>query len=471
MRLLFLCLSLLFPFLPGGAEPRPGGSSPARDGDFTFKAEVIECLEGGPVVLRVTLTYNGQTPVVVRNSLKLWREFAVGLSTPSGWRRFEGNRIIQGPGLVGPQIFDPGEAYSVTVYAHEWFARIPSGRASLKVSCPVQIEGKGEEEVSTDLDVEVLPATPERLTAVRQRMEAALDRRRRTRFEGDPARWIFGTRQRAFVPVALRIIGENAYPLNQMLDFSYCLSDAPEEVHARMVALSCQPGWKGRMHLFDYWHTRCYDDPDAADEAQMRFAKVSFDELYSLTHRPTLPPQEFAKLLETQNPWTRILTYVTFPARSPREWKRTLLEDCRQLARPLPAKQLAPLLRELDDDAFEVRERASAALEDFGERVEAPLRQALQNPLSLEVKRRIHIALEQIAATPRPPARDVIEYLTYRSKSPEADAVLAALAEGDAAFSLTQAAKAAILQRQKNRTSGIWGPETADAAPQPQVKP
>ncbi len=360
--------------------------------------------------------------------------------------------------MRGFQEFKSGEAFSGIYYAHEWFTRIPRGRVTLKLTCPVYVIGKEAEDVCTEVAVDVLPATPERVEAVRRRIEDRWDGRKRTAHEGDPIRWILGCRHGAFVPLALRIIERHwpgaflPYPL---LDFSYYHSDAPEEVHARIVALACRPGWKLREDLFSYWFARDYDDPNARDEVRERLARRSYDYQYWPIHRTPLPAREFGKRLKAKDPWTRILTCVTFPRGCPRDWKRSLLEDCRRLTRPLPAGELAAFLRDLDDDTFAVRERASAALAELGEPVVSPLRQALQTPLSPEVKRRIRAALEMIAASPVPPDRDqIFEFLSSVRNSPEAEAILAALAEGDAAFFLTQAAKAAILQRQKNRSPG-----------------
>ncbi|HEY7423857.1 MAG TPA: hypothetical protein VH682_06385, partial [Gemmataceae bacterium] len=435
---------------PAGAE--------RRDGDFSLQAEVIEALEGGPVVLRLTLSYDGKNPVVLLDPPPRKWDFPIALlchpkgydvSTPKGWRRHDGDfRIWPARGIyVRKQaLIPPGWKYSERLYVHGWFRHIPSGRTSLKVSTVMEVEGKPEKEVSTVVDINVQAATPERVTALRRRLERSPDLPPLDFGEELPENWIYGTRHSALVPFALRRI--EVFLTDQMLDFCYYLSDAPEEVHAHMVALACKSGWTGRVALFAYWRDRGFDEPKVADE-RPGFPDW-FDYQYWPTHRTPLPPQEFSKLLKAKNPWTRILTYLTFPARCPRDWTRALLEDCRQLTRPLPADQFAQLLHDLDADSFAVREKASERLEQLGERVETHLKQASQTPLSPEAKRRVRSALEKIAATPRSPDCDqVIRYLIETTRTPETDAILTALAEGDPDIRLTQYVKTALQERQK----------------------
>jgi hypothetical protein len=344
----------------------------------------------------------------------------------------------------------PGEEHSAIVYAHEEFSRIPRGRTSLKLTWASEVEGKGKQQVSLKLPVEVLPATPERLAALRRRLEADLSTYQDGKWDypdGNRAnlhRWVYGTWHPALVPVALRLIEKNQGRLDRMLDFTYRLSDTPEAIHARMVALACKPGWSGRVEVFSYWWRRGYGDPPPLEDPEPP-SRLLYDELYLPIQPTPLPPKEFAKLLKTRDLWTRILTYVTFPARCPTEWKRALLEECRRLSRPLPARQFAALLRDLDDDDFAVREKASARLEELGERVEGQLRQALKKPLSLEAKSRSQRVLKHIEATPLPPeCVPTLHYLANSLVTPQARSVVASLARGDPALRLTREARKAL---------------------------
>ena len=79
--------------------------------------------------------------------------------------------------------------------------------------------------------------------------------------------------------------------------------------------------------------------------------------------------------------------------------------------RPVPRldarqqQQVARWLRDLDDDQFEVRDKAAAELARLGEAVLPQLRQALAGTPSLEVKRRLEGLLEDQAETTFGPAQ------------------------------------------------------------------
>ena len=62
----------------------------------------------------------------------------------------------------------------------------------------------------------------------------------------------------------------------------------------------------------------------------------------------------------------------------------------RERVRPVSAYAIARWLRELDDDQFTVREKASEELSQLGKFAEGPLRAALDKSPSLEAQRRIH---------------------------------------------------------------------------------
>lgn len=456
MRFIPLFLGGLMLAIPACAERT--GAEPRRE-DFTLKPEVIEALEGGPVVFRLTLTYQREKPVeMFFFTYPEWHRCT--FSTPKGWERFDepcdrSNGTING--ILGVErTIKQGDQVSRTVYIHEEFKRIPSGRASVKLSWQViHVLGEPGREITAPFEFDVPPATPERLAQVRKRMEAVLDRPGRT--EDDPrgvARWILGTRHAAFVPVALRLIATRDLPYvdRDLLDFAYCISEDPDEIHVRLVTLACDPAWDKRLGLFEYWRSRCEDDPTAPNEIRAdmealardpkKASRVEMYYPYWPSRRISLPAGEFAKLLNAKHIWTRILTYVTFPSRCPPAWARALVEDCRQLTQPISRSQLAPLLRDLDDDSFRVRESASAKIEQLGEPVEFQLQEALQGNLSPEVKRRVRQILERIATAKQAPEwKPILEHLDTRAANKAASlAVLRALAQGRPDAELTKAA-------------------------------
>ncbi len=70
---------------------------------------------------------------------------------------------------------------------------------------------------------------------------------------------------------------------------------------------------------------------------------------------------------------------------------------------------MAARIRELDDDDFDTRVAAMRALRKVAEVVESELRQALANPRSLEMRRRVEQLLAALKTTP--PTGDLLRQL------------------------------------------------------------
>jgi WD40 repeat protein len=123
-----------------------------------------------------------------------------------------------------------------------------------------------------------------------------------------------------------------------------------------------------------------------------------------------------------------------------------LRREGRPVAR-LDQQQLARWIEELDADNFAVREKATADLTKLGVLAEGPLRRALHNQPSLEVRRRLETLLEKLKDRPIPSttvrgwrAVEVLEHLA----TPEARRLLAEWAEGEPEARLTREAKASL---------------------------
>jgi hypothetical protein len=118
--------------------------------------------------------------------------------------------------------------------------------------------------------------------------------------------------------------------------------------------------------------------------------------------------------------------------------------------RPVPVvegERLRRLVAELDDDDFQVRERASRALEEAGDQAEAELRKALEGNPTAEVRQRVGNLLERLSPQAEVPERlrqaRALEVLEGTA-TPEARALLEALAKGAPSARLTREAKAAL---------------------------
>src|SRR5262249_30999713 len=118
-----------------------------------------------------------------------------------------------------------------------------------------------------------------------------------------------------------------------------------------------------------------------------------------------------------------------------------------QPAPPLTVSKadIATLIQQLDADTFSQRERAAKGLRQLGPIATAQLQQALQKPVSLEMKRRVEQLIEE-AGRPDPkfPVQSRVIELLERIGSPAARAVLQALAAGAPEHRQTMEARAAL---------------------------
>jgi WD40 repeat protein len=114
----------------------------------------------------------------------------------------------------------------------------------------------------------------------------------------------------------------------------------------------------------------------------------------------------------------------------------------------LDVKRLARLFADLDDDSFEVREKATAELKRAAESVEEAVRKEMVRTTSEEVRQRLGQVLEAIDNTVALPGRRALPsralVVLEQAGTPEARRALERLAEGAPGAWLTQEAKAAL---------------------------
>jgi hypothetical protein len=109
------------------------------------------------------------------------------------------------------------------------------------------------------------------------------------------------------------------------------------------------------------------------------------------------------------------------------------------------AERFARLVRDLDDDNFKVRLKATQELEKMGDAIAAELRKVLGGKVSAEVRWRVEYLLEQLEKPTPGRLRQLraVEALE-RAGTPEARAVLEVVSKGPASVRLTREAKAAL---------------------------
>jgi WD40 repeat protein len=116
---------------------------------------------------------------------------------------------------------------------------------------------------------------------------------------------------------------------------------------------------------------------------------------------------------------------------------------------PADPERLARLLRQLDSDAFEERERATAALRELGPPAERGLKQALTAERSAEVRKRIGLVLGELEQASKGRRTDWSVRLLERVGTAEARTLLEALAGGAPGAPRTEAAAAALKRLDK----------------------
>jgi HEAT repeat protein len=110
-------------------------------------------------------------------------------------------------------------------------------------------------------------------------------------------------------------------------------------------------------------------------------------------------------------------------------------------------KKVKQLIADLDADDFETREKATNELEKLGKLAEPLMRAALAGEASLEVKRRLERVLKPLGAEVLTPERqrDVRAVRALeQAGTPEAKALLEALAKESPGWWVTREAKAAL---------------------------
>jgi WD40 repeat protein len=121
-------------------------------------------------------------------------------------------------------------------------------------------------------------------------------------------------------------------------------------------------------------------------------------------------------------------------------------------------KTINKLIADLENDKFDVRQKASEELEKLGELAEPALQKVLDGKPSLETRQRVERILET-RRFPQPPSADVLRTLRVMRilaeiGTPEARKLLQTLAEGAPGAAQTREAQA-VLNRLKNRPAVV----------------
>jgi hypothetical protein len=125
-----------------------------------------------------------------------------------------------------------------------------------------------------------------------------------------------------------------------------------------------------------------------------------------------------------------------------------LLSEKLQPMGMVDSKRVEKLLADLDNEDFDVREKATKELEEMGSVIEATLRKEQERTKSAEVRRRLELVLKKMDSSPASPEKRVIPgralLVLEHSGTPEAKELLKKLAGGATTAWQTQEAKAAL---------------------------
>ena len=147
-----------------------------------------------------------------------------------------------------------------------------------------------------------------------------------------------------------------------------------------------------------------------------------------------------------------VQSFAAFPGAS--------LPDLRERVRPFAVEsaRMAELVRDLDHNAFPVREAATKELAALGELAEPVLRNVLDRQPTLEARRRIEPLLQRIEDGRLPPEQlrqlRAIEVLEHIGNA-EARRVLENLAQGAPGFRLTREAWSSLERLGRRRTQDV----------------
>lgn len=218
--------------------------------DFSLSAEVLDAMENGPLVVRVSLHYTGKQLIDLHDWA--WSPEA-RLEVPDGWIDVCRPRpmVIFGSADGSIHSLKPGERWTETHYLR--YRRIPPGKARVKVSWEVRDYratisydakvGRYERKViarpSATIHVDIPRATPENLRAFAGRLREELSRPHLSKEQFDHiVNLVLDADHEAFVPLLLQLFWSpwEDVPRYYFLEQLYRTSATPRKAHALLLA-------------------------------------------------------------------------------------------------------------------------------------------------------------------------------------------------------------------------------------------
>jgi hypothetical protein len=246
-----------------------GGQSRSAAADlFTITTQPVHALEGGPVILKATIRYQGTDSMKIRD-WRIARNSGFFVTAPPSWKEREDN--VAWGAIVSKEI-KPGDSFVETVYVHHEFSAIPAGKAKLKLEWPVfqlinfqDKEGFSFAKVAVptaELEVDIAKADSQRLTALAKQVATALsDPTLDLQREREIANTILWVKHPVLLPSCLELLkprptGEQYRKLRSFPAFLETWSVESDEVKQKLVDFLRDFGTDYDGPILDFWRSQ-----------------------------------------------------------------------------------------------------------------------------------------------------------------------------------------------------------------------
>jgi hypothetical protein len=318
----------------------------ASNRGYDLNVQVVEALEGGPVILDATLTSRRDRVVTLSRTTRS----ASRCRAPESWLN-----LLQfqcGGTERRPIDLEPGESLTERHLLHVDFAsKFPAGKHSITVFWPLRIPQTGELRALPfkTVEVTILPATPKNLAEFEHRLNMALDSipaddnlvpRLRDLYDR-----VVQTPHKSLVPFELKLLDKYLVVGNGGGLVETIFRAEPKQAHDifinRLLAKN-QSGYPAVV--FDVWSSARFESQLIVDRERWSqiltgylmnwnppwllndIARLIGTSCYDAPRR-LLPDDGLNRLSQAEDFWIRILTFANFADRLDKDWQETLLRD------------------------------------------------------------------------------------------------------------------------------------------------
>jgi len=409
------------------SQPAMSQDSVAAKCPLQLSVTVVTAVEAGPFVVAIALTNRS------RDKYDFWYTHSQGFSikVPDEWRVRARTDVIGGS--VEEDAYEPvtlaeGESYRHLRYIslHRDYEGIEAGE--LKIPCTFTVHQGGRSPADKDavkhvlsheLKVSVRKRSPE---TTRWLLSDLLDRVKKAKSPDEfqvLAACIDDTSIRELSPVAIEIMRRD-----------------------NAVGASLLPWFFNGLSIDD----ACFQVCTTFSSAKMALAEPALRHWRTYVGRGVLADKHYKRLRQAPSIWIRLATLLHFPEGFTAAQMDELLQQAATIMVDLPEKEIASLVRVLDDDSFAKREDASSRLILMGARALPTLAKLARNAPSAEADLRIANVIKAIRGLSPDPeeVRVVSAARSMSDPSKNGRPILEALAKNSTSANLTQMAKKAL---------------------------